>query len=206
MSTPVAAGRPSTLTPEQEIRLKELWAACLKVFGVDHGTLPSTPDTQSLAPSTDDSNSSTTGGVHPKKKSLGSRLLRRSGKEDHAAASAASEPAAAVAVADDDDKYGQSKDFKAALESKTPAELRGAFWSMVQCDNPDALLLRFLRARKWDVDKALVMMISTMAWRLELDVCTPWNAPSLSHIRMLTSVSGCCNHQARREWRAGRGR
>lgn len=32
-------------------------------------------------------------------------------------------------------------------------------------DHPDALLLRFLRARKWDVDKALIMMVSTMRWR-----------------------------------------
>jgi hypothetical protein len=36
---------------------------------------------------------------------------------------------------------------------------------MVKHDHPDALLLRFLRARKWDVDKALVMLVSTMNWR-----------------------------------------
>lgn len=36
---------------------------------------------------------------------------------------------------------------------------------MVKSDNPDGLLLRFLRARKWDIDKALVMMVSTMQWR-----------------------------------------
>ena len=36
---------------------------------------------------------------------------------------------------------------------------------MVKHDDPDALLLRFLRARKWDVHDALVMLVSTMHWR-----------------------------------------
>jgi hypothetical protein len=36
---------------------------------------------------------------------------------------------------------------------------------MVKHDHPDALVLRFLRARKWDVEKALVMLVSTMHWR-----------------------------------------
>ncbi|KAK9475388.1 CRAL-TRIO domain-containing protein [Dipodascopsis tothii] len=50
-------------------------------------------------------------------------------------------------------------------------ELRVAFWDMVKADHPDGLLLRFLRARKWDTSKALVMMVSTMHWRLrEMDV------------------------------------
>ncbi|KAK1020063.1 phosphatidylinositol transfer protein csr1, partial [Friedmanniomyces endolithicus] len=36
---------------------------------------------------------------------------------------------------------------------------------MTKHDHPDALLLRFLRARKWDVHAALVMLVSTMHWR-----------------------------------------
>ena len=36
---------------------------------------------------------------------------------------------------------------------------------MVKHDHPDALLLRFLRARKWDVHAALVMFVSTIHWR-----------------------------------------
>jgi hypothetical protein len=66
---------------------------------------------------------------------------------------------------DSDDKYGQVKEYQQILATQTPESLRAAFWSMVKSDHPDALLLRFLRARKWDVQKALVMLISTMSWR-----------------------------------------
>lgn len=37
---------------------------------------------------------------------------------------------------------------------------------MVKHDHPDALLLRFLRARKWDVHAAEVMAISALHWRI----------------------------------------
>jgi hypothetical protein len=72
---------------------------------------------------------------------------------------------AAGSGSDHDDKYGEKSQFRRALASLQPAELRAAFWGMVKHDNPDALLLRFLRARKWDVDKALVMLVSTIHWR-----------------------------------------
>ena len=73
----------------------------------------------------------------------------------------------AGASAADDDKYGQTAQFKHALANMSPQTLRATFWSMVKHDHPDGLLLRFLRARKWDVEKALVMMVSTMHWRAE---------------------------------------
>jgi hypothetical protein len=190
MTTPaspsqIPPGRPETLTKEQEVKLKELWAACLKVFGVIEplDLVPSsdatTPDDRSTTTSATEESST------PKKKSLG-RLLGRSkkdkekekekekdkgkGKEKETDVDAG---AATISVAIDeaDDKYGHTKEFKAALASQTPAELRQAFWDMVKCDNPDGLLLRFLRARKWDVDKALVMLVATMGWRAkEMDV------------------------------------
>ena len=71
-----------------------------------------------------------------------------------------------INVADGDDKHGQSKEFQQALNDTSPEEIRRAFWNMVKHDNPDSLLLRFLRARKWDVKKALIMFISTLRWRI----------------------------------------
>jgi hypothetical protein len=104
----------------------------------------------------------------------------KSGESDSAPASGTSTPTdiSALSIADEDDKHGQTKDFKTAIANSKPEDLRQAFWSMVKHDHPDALLLRFLRARKWDVEKALVMMISTMHWRAEemhVDDDIVWN-------------------------------
>jgi hypothetical protein len=169
----IAPGRPETLTKEQEAKLKELWSACLKVFGVVESESvtssdTTTPDDRSAATNTDEASTANSG--TPKKKSLG-RLLGRNKKEKEVPAPSSGAATISVAVDETDDKYGHNKDFKVALASQTPAELRGAFWEMVKCDNPDGLLLRFLRARKWDVDKALVMLVATMGWRAkEMDV------------------------------------
>ena len=76
-----------------------------------------------------------------------------------------------LSISDGDDKYSQTKEFKEALATSTPQEIHDTFWKMVKADHPDALFLRFLRARKWDVNKALVMLVATMRWRnKELDV------------------------------------
>ncbi|KAJ1649671.1 phosphatidylinositol transfer protein csr1 [Dispira simplex] len=48
--------------------------------------------------------------------------------------------------------------------------LREAFWRVVQADHPDSILLRFLRARKWNVDKTLAMILTALRWRIESKV------------------------------------
>ncbi|RGB43364.1 CRAL-TRIO domain-containing protein [Rhizophagus diaphanus] len=68
------------------------------------------------------------------------------------------------------DKYNESAEFISAMEMYSPEDLRKAFWILTGADDPDILLLRFLRARKWDVEKAIIMLISTLKWRLQFDV------------------------------------
>ncbi|KAJ2523134.1 hypothetical protein H4217_000279 [Coemansia sp. RSA 1939] len=48
--------------------------------------------------------------------------------------------------------------------------IRDAFWGAVLCDHPDVLLLRFLRARKWNVDAALEMLLTCLRWRLDEEI------------------------------------
>ncbi|KAH1500077.1 hypothetical protein LV164_000385 [Aspergillus fumigatus] len=53
------------------------------------------------------------------------------------------------------------------LTQITPEEIRDGLLSTAKHDHPDALLLRFLRARKWDVTKAFVMMLDAILWRMK---------------------------------------
>ncbi|KAL8953001.1 MAG: hypothetical protein Q9222_001116 [Ikaeria aurantiellina] len=141
----VLPGRPGNLTTEQEAKLQELWTATLKVFGV---AAPEDPDAKQPL-----SSSATPDKTAKKKKHS---MFRRHKDDDDEGAST-----------DQEDKYGLSKAFQQVIATQNPEDLRKAFWSMVKHDHPDGLLLRFLRARKWDVHNALVMLIATMNWRMK---------------------------------------
>ncbi|KAJ2003485.1 phosphatidylinositol transfer protein csr1 [Coemansia thaxteri] len=54
--------------------------------------------------------------------------------------------------------------FESQIRDKT---LKSVFWTVVREDHPDVLLLRFLRARKWDLDKAYRMAIAAVKWRVQ---------------------------------------
>jgi hypothetical protein len=151
MAPNMPPGRPGTLTPEQEAKLKEMWLAVLEIFGVSH-------ETHLNGTSTPSSDTTPDG-----KKKKRSRLSIFGKKDKHSGGDV--DASADTSSGVENDKHGQTKEFQHALASQSPESLREAFWSMSKHDHPDALLLRFLRARKWDVQNALVMMISTMHWR-----------------------------------------
>ncbi|CAI7576752.1 unnamed protein product [Penicillium glandicola] len=56
------------------------------------------------------------------------------------------------------------------LSKLTPQEMCFAILKMIKQENPDSILLRFLRARKWDVGKAFSMMASNILWRKEVEI------------------------------------
>ncbi|KAG0222138.1 CRAL-TRIO domain-containing protein [Mortierella sp. GBAus27b] len=49
-------------------------------------------------------------------------------------------------------------------------KLRPILWDNAMGDHPDALLLRFVRARKWNVNNALNMLFKAFKWRLDEDI------------------------------------
>lgn len=150
MASSTAPGRPGNLTPEQEAKLKDMWGQLLKVFG-----LVQTP----TAPASTDPVHASTADDSGRKKRRGLSIFggRGKSKDDGDETS---------------DKHGQQKEFETALSSDSPEQLRQAFWDLVKHDNPDAIVLRYLRARKWDTSAAMVMLVSTLHWLLGVD---PYN-------------------------------
>jgi len=154
---PVSQGFLGNLTTEQEQRLRDFWALVLNTFkvpdpiaGPNLEARPATPSGASIK-SVEDTSS---------KKKERHGLFHRKNKE-----SSNSDSPGSPGKGDADDKYGQTKELQEILATTKPEVLREAFWSMVKKDHPDTLMLRFLRARKWDIQKALAMLISTMHWR-----------------------------------------
>ncbi|KAL2105582.1 hypothetical protein VUR80DRAFT_8140 [Thermomyces stellatus] len=61
----------------------------------------------------------------------------------------------------------KSQQLEAELDAESLAGFRPALWNLFLGDHPDVMVLRFLRARKWDVDRAMSMLVSNMQWRHE---------------------------------------
>ncbi|PCH02806.1 Hypothetical protein PENO1_035570 [Penicillium occitanis (nom. inval.)] len=144
-------GHLGNLTKEQEVKLREMWTVLFKLFGIkfEGGQLEKAPTNPPESPDS-------------KKKSKRGFFGFGGAKKEEPA----TPDVGGLTLSDHDDKYGQNKEFKQAVADLTPEQLRDSLWSMLKADHPDALLLRFLRARKWDVNKAVVMLVSTMRWRL----------------------------------------
>ncbi|KAJ4292919.1 phosphatidylinositol transfer protein csr1 [Collariella sp. IMI 366227] len=166
MTAEIAPGRPGNLTPEQEAKLRQLWQLIFQVCRVGQEQQDGTPVEASTTATTEDA-----AAKKDKEKKSGrmSFFSRSKGKKESDVDSTAEVPANAPVVlqlsSGDADKYGQTKHFYETLASQSPESIRDTIWSMVKHDHPDALMLRFLRARKWDVERALIMLVSTMNWR-----------------------------------------
>ncbi|KAI0542483.1 CRAL-TRIO domain-containing protein [Xylaria digitata] len=154
-------GRPGNLTLEEEEKLRKFWEMFLQICGVfdEDGAEGDAP-----TPLGEQQKTTTASSDKPKKKRLNPFKKRKDkGKENKGADKDSAD--LPTKENDPEDKWGESKAYHETLAKHTPEEIRTTIWSMVKHDNPDALLLRFLRARKWDLQRALVMMVSTMNWR-----------------------------------------
>ncbi|KAI1823760.1 CRAL-TRIO domain-containing protein [Xylaria intraflava] len=63
-----------------------------------------------------------------------------------------------------------TSDLRRHLRDPSPAGFRRIFWGSIQAEHPDGVMLRFLRARKWDVAQATAMFVSAVDWRAGRDL------------------------------------
>lgn len=162
MASKALPGRPGNLTTDQEAKLQEMWTATLSVFGVpvlDEGIDDDTTSTTE----TENPNQARARAVESDKKKKKRMNMFGRKHQDNTVRDDVNGPC----VMDGDDKYGQAKEYQKLLDTQSPEDLRKAFWSMVKHDDPDGLLLRFLRARKWNVKNALIMLVAAMHWRMQ---------------------------------------
>ncbi|KAG6009309.1 hypothetical protein E4U54_008574 [Claviceps lovelessii] len=152
MSSSVPSGHVGNLSAEQEAKLRELWQTILNLYDIlkdwDHTKI----ETPAAAPKAETSK---------KSRWFGGR------KEAEAPKPTSILPEAALKLinAGEADKFGLVKEFEQAIAAQTPESLRAMVLATLKHEHPDALALRFLRARKWDVKRALVMMFTSMNWR-----------------------------------------
>ncbi|KAI2602671.1 CRAL/TRIO domain-containing protein [Hypoxylon sp. NC1633] len=154
----VLPGRPGNLTPEEEEKLRKFWEMFLHVCGVLSDEATEEADT----PSENPGKIGVSGSEKPKKKRM-SLFKKKKDKENTAPSKVPTMDS--IKENDPEDKWGENKAYLETLATHAPEQIRATIWSMVKHDHPDALLLRFLRARKWDLQRALVMLMATMNWR-----------------------------------------
>ncbi|KAF9114523.1 hypothetical protein BGX27_010580 [Mortierella sp. AM989] len=52
----------------------------------------------------------------------------------------------------------------------TGEDIKKAFWKMTMMDHPDLIVLKFIRARKWNLDDAMKMFLNALKWRITENV------------------------------------
>lgn len=150
-------GRINTLTRAEEVKLKLMWSYLLVEQGIAPESLceDAREASQKLAKTTTNTSSGS-----DKKKSGGGLFGFGRKKSDAAAAEEVAEASITAA----------RKKYREAVKNYDATALNRALFQMYRADHPDNLVLRFLRARKWDVAEAMCMLGETVAWRLEFDV------------------------------------
>ncbi|KAH8422286.1 CRAL-TRIO domain-containing protein [Aspergillus melleus] len=145
-ATTVAQGFLGNLTTDQESRLRQLWSIVLKLH--DAG-----------AQGSHDAPGATNG---DRRASLSRTETAASANPNSAYTNEFAQTLQDVGI-----QGAELKSVRDALANTSIDDLRQSLLSTAKHDHPDALMLRFLRARKWDVNKAFVMMLHALVWRVK---------------------------------------
>ncbi|KAJ1891910.1 phosphatidylinositol transfer protein csr1 [Kickxella alabastrina] len=178
---PIVDGTFGHLTSEQTAKLQQLWRKLFETFHKPASDLSSAP---LPAEATEASKKEVSRSSSVPASGRSSRILKRhTGAKDSPSASPSPASSgwfgwATSSAKAEAPEYRQLVGDEASEASLPPPFVPGqgattvgeAFWEAALYDHPDVLLLRFLRARKWQVDDALAMFLSCLKWRIDEQV------------------------------------
>lgn len=145
------------LSQDQETKLQQLWRVVLKATEPAGDSAPAADAADATSP------------TEPPQRRL-SRLSRTqsnlSEKNSPATQSAYQQRVLAV-LKEFGIQNAETKAIQKSLSAITPTELRQGVLDVLKHDHPDSMLLRFLRARKWDIPKSFAMMMDATVWRVK---------------------------------------
>lgn len=147
-------GRIETLTPAEDEKLRQTWAALFKIYELADGasSVPSTPVVEQTPEPASPASTRRTSLFR----------WRSASSATTPAPAAAAEPAAGLGSAED--RFHRELLSKYLVGEKA-STLKSIISSMSKQDHPDSLLLRFLRARKWVLEDTLNMLFTVLNWR-----------------------------------------
>jgi hypothetical protein len=151
MTSATETGYVGNLTPSEEQKLREFWRILIQSWDTD---VPS-PDGASAE------NSDSTPKSHRRFFSLTLSPTQPTEEETSAI------PAKLLATLKNLNASPAETKTVQSLLLKLPGDrLRSALLTLLKQDHPDALLLRFLRAEKWNLPKAWIKLVSALTWRV----------------------------------------
>jgi hypothetical protein len=145
-------GRINTLTEKQVDKLKEIWVRLMEAFRQQGEAWPPPP------PSTKDSKKSSLWKSNASLDNSNSSNTKNSPEPKYLFFGTKTNP------------QWSSLPLEEAIVLIPGPRLFSTFWNMVGGDNPDAMVLRFLRARRWDVEASYKMIMNTLRWRIHMRV------------------------------------
>lgn len=152
-ATPSAPpGSLGNLNPSQEAKLREFWNILLQSWDTNDAKPNGTP--KSPTESTDTAKS------HRRFFSLSRSQPQPTDDE-----LSAIPPKMLASLKSLNTASSELKAVQSVLAQINGDQLRAAYTSSLKQDHPDALLLRFLRAEKWDVPKAWLKFAKALNWR-----------------------------------------
>ena len=164
MSAENATGYVGNLEAWQDEKLRQFWATLIQLWDA-HGNSRRTPEhTRRASLSSNDTNTTTTG----KSPRRGFFSLTRQTTTQTTDDDSPPSPVPPMFLPTLKSFGATPSDLKTAYSLLTKIsgdELQTAYLRALKQEHPDAQLLRFLRAEKWNVPRAWIKLVSSLHWR-----------------------------------------